>query len=168
MSISVEARGLDELTARLAKQRTTLPADLELLIDQQLLQIRRELVAATPIGSWRLGTFTLPSGRVVQKTVKAHESMAASWHKQRSGLTGKVWNDKPYAQFLFVDTKAHAIPGAFGYPAPFGESPTFHPGTHANQGLIDAFEGQVQDASARFRQFGYEVVGKIAGKTVGG
>jgi hypothetical protein len=154
MSISIDARGLDELAARIAKQRTLLRPDLEALIDMQLSLIQRVLMAATPLGHSLTSTKT------------AHESMRQSWHKQRNGLAGKVWNDRPYAGYLFTGTRPHAIPGAFGYPAPFGENPDFHPGTSPNDALVTAFTEQVVDASTRFRQFGLGVTGKIAGKVV--
>lgn len=167
MSITVQARQLDELTARIARQRRATKTDMALLVDKQLLQIRRVLKDATPVGSTADRTFTLPNGRVVTRAVAAHGSMAASWHKQSAGLSGRVWNDVPYAAYQFTGTRPHAIPGAFGYPAPFGESQTFHPGTQPNQRLVSAFEEQVADASTRFRQFGLSVAGKIAGRTVG-
>lgn len=166
MNISVGSRQLEELTVRIAKQRTVTRADLELLIDKQLLQIRRVLMDATPVASTEERTFRTPQGQYVTRTKAAHTSMRQSWHKEHSGLTGKVWNDKPYAMYLFTGTQPHAIPGAFGYPAPFGDNPDFHPGTKQNDRLVAAFEGQIVDASTRFRQFGYEVAGKIAGVAV--
>lgn len=89
--------------------------------------------------------------------------MLAGWKVELDGFRqGSISNDTPEASFQLTGTRPHAIPGAFGYPLPFGTSPTFHPGTKQNQQLVQAMQTAAQNARAHFADVGGKVANTFA------
>lgn len=165
LKFSATSKRLDALAASLRAGSRATDAEIGRYISAELLQIRRIMRDATPVASTANREYRLPNGHTVTRKAAAPGSMRASWHSERTGtMAGRVWNDQPYAGFLFTGTRPHAIPRAFGYPAPFGDNPDFHPGTKPNQALNAALDRSITEAKGRLAGFGLTVVRTVVGR----
>ena len=148
--MGVSARNLDALIDRYKRTAAGNPAQMAALVDAQLFHWRRAFRAATHV---RTG------------------HMRGEWHKERTGtLSGRVYNSDPVMRLFYTGTRAHNIPHAFGYAAPFGTSGRFsgmfHPGMKADQNLISVTMREVGDTRARFKQFGIGVRASLDGRSI--
>lgn len=121
MSVRIDAVGLDALQATLRGAAHRVETRVARFLDGGLGTAKATMVDATPIG----------------KT----GDLARDWHIRATGLLARaLTNDSPHAAATMYGARPHAIPGAFGYPAPFGESPTFHPGNKPNERMLAALD----------------------------
>ena len=121
MSISIESTGLESLRDHLRGAAHVIEARITHFVDGGLAQAKREMVDATPVG----------------KT----GALRDDWHIRAMGPFARaLTNEAPYAASVMYGARPHAIPGAFGYPLPFGTSPTFHPGNKRSEAMISAME----------------------------
>jgi hypothetical protein len=118
MSISIDARGLDALRSHLREGAARVEGEIVRFLDGGLSGAKTAMIAATPVKTGEL---------------------AGNWRIRPMGpLARALINETPYAASVMFGARPHAIPGAFGYPPPFGENPHFHPGNKANAAMQDA------------------------------
>lgn len=145
MSMSVEASGLDSLRAGLKGAVQTIEHSIATFIDGGLSTAKRTMVDATPRG--------------------VTGDLAADWHIRAVGIRARaLTNESPHAAATMFGAKPHAIPGAFGYPAPFGESPTFHPGNKPSERMLEAMDASVLRLEADWGREGERIAFKLIGK----
>jgi len=146
VSLNVRITNLGAFREALRLHREDTEHEIEAYLKVELNRAKDRLESATPIKTGR---------------------MESSWRVELNGFReGKVTNTAPYATFLFTGTRPHAIPRAFGFPLPFGTSPTFHPGTRRNQELIRALDTSARNAREHFAQVGGKVANTFARRTL--